>query len=306
MNYTLHQLQIFVEVVRQRSVTKAAKRINISQPALSIQLKNFQEQFDQPLTEIHARQLHVTDFGYAIAEMAESVLREAESIRYKTREYDGLLAGKIKISSASTGKYVMPYFLTGFHEENPGVDLELDVTNKTDVVQDLKDNAVDFAWVSIVPEEVNVHEEIMMENKLYLVGNDQTFDKDASLIYREEGSATRAAMDDYFRGKKMRKRIELTSNEAVKQAVIAGLGYSVLPLIGIKNEITMGQLHIIPKPKLPITTEWRLVWLKKKKLSRAAEAYLEYVRSHKEEIIRDKFTWYIRKAQELEEVSHKK
>ena len=300
MNYTLHQLQIFTEVVRQQSVTKAAEKINISQPALSIQLKNFQEQFDQPLTEIHSRKLQITDFGYSIAEIAEGVLREAEAIRYKTKEYDGLMAGKLKISSASTGKYVMPYFLTGFHEMNPGVDLELDVTNKTKVVNDLKGNIVDFAWVSIVPEGIDVYEEIMMENKLYLVGSDPEFDEDASLVYREEGSATRAAMDTYFKDKKTkRKRIELTSNEAVKQAVVAGLGYSVVPLIGIKNEINIGQLHIIPRKSLPITTEWRMVWLKKRKLSRAAEAYLDYVRAHKEQIIREKFDWYTRKAEEL-------
>jgi DNA-binding transcriptional LysR family regulator len=210
------------------------------------------------------------------------------------------MAGKLKISSASTGKYVMPYFLTGFHEMNPGVDLELDVTNKTKVVNDLKGNLVDFAWVSIVPEGIDVHEEIMMENKLYLVGSDPEFDENASLVFREEGSATRAAMDAYFKDTKTkRKRIELTSNEAVKQAVVAGLGYSVVPLIGIKNEINIGQLHIIPRKSLPITTEWRMVWLKKRKLSRAAEAYLDYVRANKEQVIQDKFSWYTRKAEEL-------
>lgn len=194
----------------------------------------------------------------------------------------------------------MPYFLTGFHNDNPGVDLELDVTNKTKVVNDLKANLVDFAWVSIVPQGIEVFEEIMMENKLYLVGSTPKFDEDSSLIYREEGSATRAAMDTYFKNTgTQRKRIELTSNEAVKQAVVAGLGYSVVPLIGIKNEINIGQLHVIPRKSLPITTEWRLVWLKKKKLSRVAEAYLDYVRAQKDTIIRDKFSWYTRKAEEL-------
>lgn len=299
MNYTLHQLQIFLEVVRQQSVTKAAKEINISQPALSIQLKKFQDQFDQPLTEIHSRKLHVTEFGYAIAEIVEGVLKEAEELQFKTKEYDGLLAGKLKISSASTGKYVMPYFLTEFHEDYPAIDLELDVTNKTRVMKDLRNNTIDFAWVSIVPDDVDVYEEIMMENKLYLVGNTDHFDPEESLIFREKGSATRAAMDEYFKNQKKRKRIELTSNEAVKQAVIAGLGYSILPLIGIKNEIENKQLHIIPRDDLPITTEWRLIWLKKKKLSKAAETYLEYAREHKDEIINHTFSWYIQKAKLL-------
>ena len=138
MNYTLHQLNIFLEVVKQQSITKAAEEMHMTQPALSIQLKNFQRQFDQPLTEVHARKLYITDFGHSIAEIAQNVIREAEAIQYKTKEYDGLLTGKLKISSASTGKYVMPYFLSGFMESNPGVDLIMDVTNKAAVIKNLE------------------------------------------------------------------------------------------------------------------------------------------------------------------------
>lgn len=299
MNYTLHQLQIFTEVVRQKSVTKAARELNISQPALSIQLKNFQDQFDQPLTEIHSRKLHVTEFGNSIAEIAERVLKEAETLQFKSNEYEGLITGKLKISSASTGKYVMPYFITQFHKEYPGINLVLDVINKTEVMADLKNNLIDFALVSVVPEDVEVHEEILLDNKLYLVGNTREFDENASLIYREKGSATRASMDEYFRHNDQRKNIELTSNEAVKQAVIAGLGYSILPLIGIKNEINNKQLFVIPREDLPITTNWRLIWLKKKKLSAAAKAYLDFIREHKYQIIQDEFDWVIHASKEL-------
>lgn len=300
MNYTLHQLQILVEVVRQKSVTKAAHALNISQPALSIQLRNFQDQFDQPLTEIHSRKLFVTDFGHDIAEIAESVLREAESIHYKTKEYDGLVTGKLRISSASTGKYVMPYFLTQFHKDYLGIDLALDVTNKTSVMNALQNNKVDFALVSVVPDGTDVHSEILLENKLYLVGSKAEFDEKESLIYREKGSATRASMDAYFNEASKRMKIELTSNEAVKQAVIAGLGYSILPLIGIRNEIDNQQLYIINSKGLPLTTEWRLIWLKKKKLSLAAQAYLDFLRARKTEIIETEFSWYLNKADELE------
>lgn len=299
MNYTLHQLQIFIEVVRKQSVTKAARELNISQPALSIQLKNFQEQFDQPLTEIHSRKLHVTEFGYDIAAIAERVLKEAETLQFKSKEYEGLITGKLKISSASTGKYVMPYFITHFHEKYPGINLILDVTNKSEVMKDLKDNLIDFALVSVVPEDVDVHEEILLDNKLYLVGNKKDFDEDASLIFREKGSATRASMDDYFKKNDKRKNIELTSNEAVKQAVIAGLGYSILPLIGIKNEINNEQLFIVPREDLPITTNWRLIWLKKKKLSAAAKAYLEFIRENKYQIIQNEFDWVVHTSRDL-------
>ncbi len=294
MNYTLHQLQIFLEVVRQQSVTKAAEEMHMTQPALSIQLKNFQNQFDMPLTEVIGRQLYITDFGKSIAVIAENVLREADAIRYKTKEYEGLLVGKLRISTASTGKYVMPYFLSGFLKEHPGIDLVLDVSNKSTVIQNLQNNEVDMALVSVLPEEIEVMEEQLLQNRLYLVGSEATFDPKTPLIYREEGSATRKAMDGYFGKNKERKSLTLTSNEAVKQAVIAGLGCSILPLIGIRNELMGNQLHIIPSKELPIVTNWRLIWLKKKKLSPVAEAYLQYISNHKYEIVSKMFDWYLR------------
>jgi len=293
MNYTLHQLQIFLEVVRQKSVTRAAEEMHMTQPALSIQLKNFQNHFDIPLTEKVGKRLQVTDFGHAIAELAENVIREADNIRYKTREYNGLFAGKLKISSASTGKYVIPYFLSPFLEIHPGIDLELDVSNKTTVVQNLKDNEIDFAFVSVLPEQIDVDEEILLENKLYLVGNTPELRNDRPLIYREEGSATRIAMNTYFGKEKERKNLKLTSNEAVKQAVVAGIGYSILPLIGIKNELSNGELHVIESKGLPIVTNWRLIWLKQKKLSPISKAFLQYIRGKKYEIIHNDFNWYL-------------
>ena len=292
MNYTLHQLQVFLEVVRQQSITRAAEEMYMTQPAISIQLKNFQMQFDIPLVEVVGRKLYVTDFGESIAELAENVLREADAIRYKTKEYSGLFTGKLRISSASTGKYVIPYFLSGFMRQHAGIDLVLDVTNKALVMASLKNNEIDFALVSVVPEGVVVNEEPLLENRLYLVGNATTFDKTLPFIFREEGSATRLAMDHYLSRGTQRKRIELTSNEAVKQAVIAGLGYSIIPLIGLKNELLTHQLCIITTKALPIITEWKLIWLKSKKLSPVAQAYLNYVRDHKDQIAEDSFSWY--------------
>ena len=294
MNYTLHQLLIFLEVVKKQSITKAAAAMYMTQPALSIQLKNFQNQFDIPLTEVIGKQLYVTDFGKSIAEIAENVIQEADAIKYKTKEYSDLLAGKLRISSASTGKYVIPYFLSGFQKRYSGIDIILDVSNKTTVVQNLKDNEVDFALVSVVPEGIDIEEELLLENKIFKVSNKNISTKESPLIFREDGSATRMAMDQYYKKAKERKSIKLTSNEAVKQAVIAGLGNSLIPLIGIKNELNNGELHIIPSKGLPIVTSWRLIWLKKKKLSPIALTYLDFLRENKEDIIQRKFDWYLK------------
>lgn len=295
MNYTIHQLRIFLKVVETRSITKAAQELYMTQPAVSIQLRNFQDQFDIPLTEVVGRKLYITDFGEEIARNAERVIHELDAINYKTEAYKGLMSGKLSISSASTGKYVIPYYLTGFLEHHRGVDLMLDVTNKSRVVESLKRNEIDFALVSVLPENLVVEEERLIENRLYLIGKDEKPDKSTPLIYREEGSATRLAMEEYFKKQEKkgeRKRMELTSNEAVKQAVIAGLGYSIMPLIGLRNELQNGQLHIYPTRGLPIKTQWRLIWLKGKVLSPVAKAYLEFVRAEKQLIFEEHFRWY--------------
>ncbi|MDF2159103.1 LysR family transcriptional regulator [Algoriphagus sp. CAU 1675] len=296
MNYTIHQLKIFLKVVQTQSITKAAEELFMTQPAVSIQLKNLQDQFDIPLTEVLGRQLYVTDFGKEIALIAERVIQEVENINYKTQAFQGILTGKLKISSASTGKYVIPYFLSDFMAQHTGIDLVLDVTNKSMVIDSLRKNEIDFALVSVVPEKMNVEEELLLENKLFLMGSEPIRNEGKPLIYREEGSATRIAMEHYFEtqeGKK-RKRMELTSNEAVKQAVLAGLGLSIMPLIGMKNELLNKEIHILPAPGLPLKTEWRLVWQKGKKLSPVGQAFLDYLRMEKENILAKHFDWYLK------------
>ncbi|MFN2423973.1 MAG: LysR family transcriptional regulator [Cryomorphaceae bacterium] len=295
MNYTVHQLQVFLSVVNEKSVTRASEALFMTQPAVSIQLKNFQEQFEIPLYEIIGRQLYITDFGEEIAEIARRVIDELDNINYKTQAFKGMVTGKLTISSASTGKYVIPYFLSGFISSHPGIDLALDVTNKTKVVKSLKQNETDFAFVSVPPDNFDIEEELLIDNKLYLIGNEPRRQKQKALIYREEGSATRLSMEKYFGTEKAkeRKKIELTSNEAVKQAVLAGLGNSVMPLIGIRNEILNGQLHILPAKGLPIVTKWRLIWLRGKRLSPAAQAFLEYIRANRNDLLKKHFEWYL-------------
>ena len=303
MNYTLHQLQVFLKITETKSITKAALELHLTQPAVSIQLRNLQNQFEIPLTEIIGRQLYVTDFGKEIAKASERILEEVNAINYKTMAYKGILSGKIKISVVSTGKYVMPYFLSEFANKNKGIEIEMDVTNKTRVIKALKNNEVDFALVSILPSDLNVESEVLMQNKLFLIGNknillDRNIKIDellseSPLIYREVGSATRISMEKfiYDKGINARMKLQLTSNEAVKQAVIAGLGLSIMPLIGLKNELENGDIQILPIKGLPIITNWRLIWLKEKKLSPIALAYLQFLTENKERINNENFSW---------------
>lgn len=304
MKYTLNQLQIFLKVVQTQSVTKASEELHLTQPAVSIQLKNFQDQFDIPLMEVIGRKIYITDFGHEIAQSAENIINQVYAINYKTMAYKGQLTGKLKVSVVSTGKYVMPYFLADFMKLHEGIELNMDVTNKNKVIESMENNEVDFALVSILPTSINIEKLDLLQNKLYLVGNtDLKIDKKMNtqeifeklpLIFREKGSGTRQTMESFIKRNNIStlKKMELSSNEAVKQALLAGLGYSIMPLIGIRNELLNKELHIINVKGLPIKTTWRLVWLKGKKHTPVSQSFLDFLKKERKDIVHNKFTWY--------------
>ena len=299
MNYTLNQLQIFLKIVQTESITKAAEELHLTQPAVSIQLKNLQDQFDIPLTEVLGRKLYITDFGREIAESAESIINQVYAINYKTQAHKGQLTGRLKLSVVSTGKYVMPYFLSLFMKKHEGIELLMDVTNKQKVLESLEKNEVDFALVSILPTSMQIEKLDLLPNHLYLVGatnpmiktktTTKSLFENMPFIFREKGSGTRQTMENFFTKNQISvlKKMELTSNEAVKQALMAGLGYSIMPLIGIKNQIQTKELQIIPVKGLPIKTTWSLIWLKNKKHSPVASAFLEHLIKEKNNIAAD-------------------
>lgn len=324
MNFTLNQLNIFCKVVETKSITKAADELHLTQPAVSIQLKNFQEQFDIPLIEVLNKKLYVTDFGHEISIAAQKILEEVHAINFKMHAHAGQITGKLKISSVSTGKYIAPYILSDFINTHLGVELLLDVTNKNQVIQSLEHNEIDFALVSVMPENPVVEGIELMENKLYLVGKqkldaqhygnlgtespspenqksqktqngvmNKSIFEHIPLIYRENGSGTRHVMEKFLltHGITTTKKMELTSNEAVKQALMAGIGYSVMPIIGIRNELENKQLQIIPTEGFPISSRWTLIWLKNKRLSPVSQAFLDYLIQNKESIIQSNFGW---------------
>jgi DNA-binding transcriptional LysR family regulator len=303
MNYTLHQLEIFVKVSELQSVTKASEVLYLTQPAVSIQLKKFQEQFKIPLFEVVGRKIYITEFGQEIASAANKILNEVKAINYKALSFQGELAGTLKIAIVSTAKYAMPYFIADFINENKGIDLVMDVTNKAEVIRALENNEIDFAMVSTIPKHLKINRIQLMENKLYMVGGknykhkgkylSSSEFKKLPLIYREQGSATRLAMEKFIESKKISayKKMELTSNEALKQAVISGLGYSIMPLIGIMNAISIGHLQIIPVKGLPITTNWNLIWLSSKNLSNVAKKMIDHINENKQEVINKHFSW---------------
>jgi DNA-binding transcriptional LysR family regulator len=301
MNYTLHQLQVLLKIRETGSVTKASEELYLTQPAVSIQLRKLQDQFDIPIFEIVGRKISITEFGHEIADTAERIVEEIESINYKSKIYSGEVAGKLKMAIVSTAKYVFPYFVADFIKLHPGVDLVIDVTNKSSVIKSIEENETDLAMVSTIPSKLKLQSVPLMKNQLFLVvGRDyKPFKKPISnkefmalpLIFREHGSATRLAMEHYLAKRKIStsKKMELTSNEAVKQAVIAGLGVSIMPLIGIQDSLESKELQIIPAKGLPLETNWNIIWMKSKNLSQVSKSFIEHVEQHKNEIIKKHF-----------------
>lgn len=172
------------------------------------------------------------------------------------------------------------------------------------MIEHLEKNEVDFCLVSVLPKKIDLSEELLLPNNLVLTApadHELTYKTrlhksvfaQLPLIYREEGSGTRATMQQYFQkaGIEPTIKMELTSTEAVKQAVIAGLGFSVLPLISLKNELKLNSIKILPVQGMPLKSQWRLVWLKQKKFSAVASAYLDFIRKEKSTIYQKYFSW---------------
>lgn len=301
MNYTLHQLKVFLKIVEFQSITKASEALFLTQPAVSIQLKRLQDQFEIPLTEVIGRQLYITDFGKKIAEVSRNILKEADAIKTTIDQYNGLLTGKITVSVVSTGKYIIPYFLTGFMKKYPGVEMIVDVSNREKVLESLAGNESDFSLVSVQPQNIIVNNIDLMENRLFMVASSQ-IDKgkltpksleDETIILREKGSATRKAMEQYLEKYNIsyKKSMVLVSNEAVKQAVLAGIGFSIMPLIGLRNELANGSLKICPMEGLPIVTNWNLIYDQRKKLTPASAELISYINQHKQVIVDQYFNF---------------
>ena len=302
MNLTLHQLKAFQAIAKYQSITKAAEAMNMTQPAVSIQLKNLQEQFSVPLTEIIGKKIHITEFGQELVDTADRIFSEMNSIETKMLELKGLLGGKIRISSVSTGKYIIPYLMADFMKIHPHVDISLEVSNRYNVLAHLQENSTDLALVSLWPDDLDLESISIAENNWYLAC---AFDKvdfykkeieqenwsKIPMILREKGSGTRTMMEKFFsdRDIHVESKMELATNEAVKQAVMAGLGISVLSNFSMTQELIDKRLAIIPYPGFPLKADWRLIWLKQKKHPPAVNAFIRWLGENKDEIFKDHF-----------------
>lgn len=280
MQFTLHQLRVFVAVAESGSVTRAAEALHLTQPAASVQLRNFQQCFDGPLVEWAGRTMHLTDLGRRVLHSAKEMLMEAERMQAQTNASRGEWTGKISIASVSTGKYLLPRFLRDFNAQHPHVAFELEVTNRQKVLAALAAGQIDYAFVSLPPDRLQVHSVKLLPNRLHWVAPADwqmptddgealtSWLADSALIFRESGSGTRHVMGNALRARGIAAQplLELATNEAVKQAVVAGMGISLMAEAGFQSELRLGMLQSRPIAWDGVS-QWQLIRLETKPLT---------------------------------------
>jgi len=290
MHVTLRQLNVFEAVARRLSYTRAAEELHLSQPAVSMQVHQLEDAVGLGLFEKLGKRIRLTEAGRELFHYSQAIncqLREAKEVLDSLK---GLNRGHLKVAVASTVNYFAPRLLAGFSQRYPGVSLHLDVTNREQLVRLLGTNDTDLVLMGLPPEDLDLESEPFMDNPLVVIappGHSLVAIEripiaqlaDEIFVVREPGSGTRIAMERFFnaQGLQLRLGMEMTRNEAIKQAVRAGLGLSVVSLHTIELELETGRLRVLDVEGFPLLRKWYLVYRKGKRLSPLAEAFKQFV-----------------------------
>ena len=289
-NVTLHQLRLFHSLGTHRSFTRVAEELHLTQPAVSIQIKRLEESVGLPLVEHMGKRLFLTDAGKELFEASRDVL---ERMRVLGEDMIGLeegVRGPLNLAAITTSKYFMPHLLGVFLRDYPEVAPRLTITNQSRVVERLEGNLDDLVIMGTIPENMDVEAEFFLDNPLVvvappdhpLVGQPRiplARIAEERFLSREPGSGTRQARTRLFaqHGLTASTYMELGSSEAIKQAVMAGLGISVLSHHNLRLELDSGLLAILDVEHFPLVRQWYAVHLKGKKLSNTTRRFLDFL-----------------------------
>jgi DNA-binding transcriptional LysR family regulator len=287
MRYSLRQLQIFAAVARSRSYTRAAEELNLTQPAVFTQVKQLEAQVGAPLIERIGKTLYLTETGRAVADSAREVLGEIERMEMRLAEMQGLARGRLRLAVVSTANYDLPARLGAFCARHPGIDVAMTVTNREAVLARFAANEDDLYILGTPPEGLDAVAEPFADNPLVMIappdhplaGKSDIAPRMVAewpFLMREQGSGTRIATERFFaeHGLKPTVRMELGANEAIKQAVTAGLGLAVLSRGTLTLELQYGHLVTLDVEGFPLARHWYVAHPRGKRLSVAAGAFL--------------------------------
>lgn len=299
-NATLHQLKVFEAVARNSSFTRAAEELFLTQPTVSMQVKQLSKTVGMPLFEQVGKKLYLTESGKELFVTCQDMFERMERFEMAIANIKGLKQGALRISTVTTAKYVIPRILGPFCNRYPGIDVSLTVTNHQYVLEGLSSNRNDLYIVSYVPEDLDIQSKLFMENPLVVLApktHPLVGEKNISLerlsqepfIMREPGSGTRRAAQSLFdsHGIKLKVRLDLGSNEAIKQAIAGGMGLSVLSKHTMALEGLTNQLAILDVVEFPIARNWYVIYPSGKQLSTIAQEFLDYLLNEGKQIARE-------------------
>jgi LysR family transcriptional regulator, low CO2-responsive transcriptional regulator len=288
---TFRQMEIFSAIARVKSFTRAAEELHLTQPTVSMQMKKLEDAVGLPLVEQIGKRIFLTDAGHALHSTCGEIFDSLDRFEMLAAEMKGMKKGHLRVAVVTTAQYFAPRLLGPFCQKYPGVEVALKVTNRERVLERIADNLDDLYIMGQPPKGVELNSEPFLSNPLVplaahdhpLAGKRRISLKrfiEEPFILREPGSGTRIALERLLSMRKLKPRIrmELGSNEAIKQAVAGGLGVSVLSKHTLALEGQTSELVILDVEGFPISRQWHVAYAKDKRLSVIALTFLEYLR----------------------------
>lgn len=290
LHLTLRQLKVFESVARNLSFSRAAEELYLTQPAVSMQIKQLEGNIGLPLFEQLGKRIYLTDAGCELYGYSRAIAQQLADMELALDELKGVERGKLNISVVSTANYFAPHLLAKFCQRYSGVTVSLNVSNRETVLRQLADNVTDLAIMGQPPEGADIVAESFMENPLVVIAPPShslskarriPVKKLAQEIFlvREPGSGTRSAMERFFAEHqiKLNTGMETDTNEAIKQAVQAGMGLGIMSLHTAELELETGRLKVLDVQGFPIVRHWHVVHRENKRLSSVAQAFKEFL-----------------------------
>ncbi len=287
---TLRQLKVFESVARNLSFTRAAEELHLTQPTVSIQLKQLGEIVGLPLLEQIGKRIHLTDAGRELLVVCQNIFEGLSRFEMLVSDMKGVKAGKLRLAVITTAKYFVPRLLGLFCQRYPGIEVSLKVANREQVLQRMADNQDDLYVLGQPPEHMEIKLDPFLENPLAVLASSShplAAEKNITLqrlveepfLMREPGSGTRLATERFFgeRGLKLKVRMELGDNEAIKLAVAGGLGIAVLSAHAMALERAGGELVFLDVEGFPIRRHWYMAYPKDKHPSVVALAFIDFL-----------------------------
>ncbi len=299
---TFRQLEIFAQVAKQLSITKASETLHLSQPAVSMQVKQIEHLINLPLLEKKGKKLFLTETGCIIRDYAENMLASQKSLEETLAAFSGAETGHLNLSVPETASQFVTLLLAQFLQQYPAISFRLQIHNREGLLNCIKENSTDLVIMGQTPVEMALVTKSFMKNPLVIIAppDHPLSDKyeislrelmENEFVVREPGSGTRIAMERFFTEHQVQLKtaMEMPNNEAIKQAVAAGLGLGIVSLHTLQQELALKQVKVLHIEKMPIMRIWYIVHHQQKQLSPAMIRFKEFVIQNTQRIWRDKY-----------------